>query len=141
MNKISLEKLIKKDSVSAPDLSGLENNILNAVAKIERRRFVARTSFWSLLSALTSIGFVLSGSAFYQQFVAAGGRELFALLLTDTSVVLANSTNFFYSIAESMPIGTLSVSLSALAALLFSLRHLVEIQLNKISKNIYKLTA
>ena len=123
------------------DLSGLEQNILTTVAKMERRRFLMRTSVWSLLSALTSVGFVVSGSSFYQQFAASGGRELFTLLLTDTSVVLANSTNFFYSIAESMPIGTLSVSLSALAALLFSLRHLVEIRLNKISKNIYKLTA
>ena len=126
-----------KDRPEEADLAVIKQNIFLSVARLQRRRLLFRLGFWSTTSLLTLIGFIASGISFYQQFVASGGRELLAVALTDTNVILANGTDFLYSLAESLPIGSIAVTLFAVAALLFSIRHLAELQINNLFRKIY----
>jgi hypothetical protein len=138
---MSLEQQLKikffEDYSSDASIESVRKEILGSISNLERRRILIRTSIWSIFAFISSFGLLASGVSFYQQFVNSGVRELIAIGLTDTSIIITNGTDFFYSLAESLPIGNIAAGLAATAALLYSLRHLVELQLNNLSKKIY----
>lgn len=136
-HETKLKKRYVRDREAEVEIAQIKGRIMLTISRFEKRKLTIRTSFWTLFAFVSSFGLVTSSIAFYQQFVNSGARELFAVAISDTSVILANGTEFFYSLAESMPVGNVAGALAATAALLYSLRHLAELFINNYSRKIY----
>ncbi|MFA6105635.1 MAG: hypothetical protein WC725_03530 [Patescibacteria group bacterium] len=119
------------------DLEATRSKIMIQVSRLNKRRILIRSGFWSVFTFVSTLGLVTSSIGFYQQFIGSGARELIVVAITDTSVILQNGTAFFYSLAESMPVGNIAGTLAATAAFLYSLQHLSELLMNNLSKKIY----
>lgn len=138
---MNLEKIVKiqyqREQPSGENFALLEAAIISRISKIEKHRVMTRFVVWVTVSVISLGVFVFSGLAFYQEFITSGSKDLVSILLTDTGMVVANRNDFIYSLAESLPLGSLAAVLSAVAVLLLSVRSLAKSYVKKLSIKLY----
>jgi hypothetical protein len=138
---MSIEKILKNEftneSQQMVDFDVLEKQIISKISGIEKRRFTTRFLIWGTVALMSLVVFVLSGITLYKDFVASGSSELFSIMLSDTGMVVANRNDFIYSLAESLPFGSIAAVFSAIALLLYSVRGLAKSYVNNLSLKLY----
>lgn len=126
---MKLDKILKDhyQEKAEPDLGidALEKQILATVQIREKRKLKIRSVFWATLFVLSSLGLMFSGASAYSQFTASGAKDIIGVAVTDSNWVFANSSEFIYSLAETMPVMPIASGLATIALLLTALRHLV----------------
>jgi hypothetical protein len=137
---MNIEQLLKKHfsgEVAEGGLKDLEAQVLSAIKTRELRRTRLHSFFWAGLLIISAIGFIFSAANAYTQFGNSGAGDLIRVAISDSNLVLSHSSDFFYSLAETVPFLPIATGLAATAVILTALSHLVikdkRIILNKLN--------
>lgn len=108
------------DNIRLP--KGLRKNILLSIRKEERRRARLYLFVATIIAPSSALGIWFAASFMVQEFLNSSFYTYFSLLFSDTDIVLAYWQQFALSLAESIPLIGVTISLGALAVLLISIR-------------------
>ena len=108
-----------------PDL-GLKESILNKIEKESKKKAVFSfilggfTSVTSILAAIYSIVLIV------KDYYVSGLSEYISLVFSDSSVVFGLWKEYIYSIVESLPFVTMTVTLVSLWIFIWSIRYMIK---------------
>lgn len=110
----------ESDKVHLP--KGLRKNILLSIRYEERRRARLYLFVATIVAPSSVVGAWFASVFMVQEFLNSSFYTYLSLLFSDTDIVLAYWQQFALSLAESIPLIGVTISLGALAVLLISIR-------------------
>ena len=111
-------------------LPGLEQNIINKINKIEKRKLFVKQSIYGLVSLISFAGIIPAVSYVLKSLSTSGLYEYISLIFSNTET-LAYWKELSLSILESMPFLGLAMGLGVLGIFLWSLLKTLNIQVMK----------